>query len=196
MIVKLRPVVLCVSLLSLFCFGLNFVGVGTSLFAQDAQAIVEKVKSAVEREVSDAKAAPVNEPTQPCCKQGQTCIHQKKCANKLECKTNPHACRHDKSCPHKPGCDTPCKKRSGCCKSGDGHSVDDLLNIVNCAKKKLLKEKIKANLETKIGAKLDKVAVLLVDTMLEEYKAGSASKERREALGKKLDEIFSEKGGQ
>jgi hypothetical protein len=80
--------------------------------------------------------------------------------------------------------------------TGDGHGVDDLLNIVNCAKKQLLKEKIKANLENKIGAKLDKVADLLVDTMLEEYKAGSESKERRAALGKKLGEIFSEKASQ
>ncbi|GJQ59104.1 MAG: hypothetical protein D8M57_04785 [Candidatus Scalindua sp. AMX11] len=193
MLLKLKPVVLCVSLLSLFCFGLNFVGVANSVSAQGTQAPKKEETTSVGKSKTPAcKGTPECESKPVCCKQQQTCGHEKDCTSKPKCSAHSHACQHERRCEHKPGCDTPCKKKSGC-KAGDGHCVDDLLKIVNCAKKQLLKEKMKANLEKKIGAKLDKVADLLVDTMLEEYKAGSECKERRDALKKKLSEIFSEK---
>ena len=57
-------------------------------------------------------------------------------------------------------------------------------------KKELLKEKIKANLEKKAGAKLDKVADLLVDAMIEEHKAAGVDKGRRAALEADIREVF------
>lgn len=166
MFLKLKPIVLFVTVFSISCFALNYVGLNASLFAQEIQ-------SSTKKEYPSYKATSGCEPKQVCCKQTKTCYHEKKCTSK-------------------PGCSTPCNKQSKCNKGG-GHSVDDMISLVHCAKKKLLKEKIKANLETKIGSKLDKVADLLVDTMLEEYKAGRESKERRADLKEKLFEIFSEK---
>ena len=192
MFMKLKPVVLFVSLLSLSCFVLNFAGAGTSVSAQGTQTAKEETQSVDKSETPVCKAASECESKSVCCKHAQTCHHEKRCGSKPGCSADSHACHHDRNYAGKPGCDTPCRKKSGC-KTGDGHCVDDLLKIVNCAKKQLLKEKIKVNLEKKMGTQLDKVADLLVDTMLEEYKAGSESKERRDALKKKLSEIFSEK---
>ncbi len=62
--------------------------------------------------------------------------------------------------------DTSYKKRSKCNKGG-GHDLSDMMDLTKCAKKELLKEKIKANLEKKIGPKLDKIADLLVNAMLD-----------------------------
>ncbi len=98
-----------------------------------------------------------------------------------------------KVCPSGKGSDTSsCKEKSKCSKGG-GHCVSDLLKIARCAKKELLKEKIKANLEKKIGTKLDKVADLLVDAMIEEHKASGESKGRRAALEASIKEVFTGK---
>jgi hypothetical protein len=68
------------------------------------------------------------------------------------------------------------------CDKGGSKCISTLLKLTRCAKKELLKEKIKANLEKKAGAKLDKVADLLVDAMIEEHKASGVDKERRAEL--------------
>jgi hypothetical protein len=95
-----------------------------------------------------------------------------------------------KVCPSGKGSDSSsCKEKSKCSKGG-GHCVSDLLKIARCAKKELLKEKIKANLEKKIGPKLDKVADLLVDAMIEEHKALGVDKGRRAALQADIREVF------
>ena len=95
-----------------------------------------------------------------------------------------------KVCPLGKGSDSSsCKEKSKCSKGG-GHCVSNLLKIARCAKKELLKEKIKVSLEKKIGAKLDKVADLLVDAMIAEHKALGVDKERRAALQAKIREIF------
>ena len=65
-----------------------------------------------------------------------------------------------------------------------------LLKLARCAKKELLKEKIKANLEKKSGAKLDKVADLLVDAMIEDHKAAGVDKGRRAELEANIKEVF------
>jgi hypothetical protein len=85
-----------------------------------------------------------------------------------------------------------CKEESKCNKGGS-HCISELLKLARCAKKELLKEKIKANLEKKSGAKLDKVADLLVDAMIEEHKAAGEDKGRRAALEASIKEIFTEK---
>ncbi len=82
-----------------------------------------------------------------------------------------------------------CKEKSKCSKGG-GHCVSDLLKIARCAKKELLKEKIKASLEKKIGSKLDKVADLLVDAMIAEHKARGVDSGRRAELQASIREIF------
>ncbi len=85
-----------------------------------------------------------------------------------------------------------CKDKSACDKGGS-KCISTLLKLTRCAKKELLKEKIKANLEKKAGAKLDKVADLLVDAMIEEHKASGVDKERRAELQAKIREIFTGK---
>ena len=85
-----------------------------------------------------------------------------------------------------------CKDKSTCDKGGS-KCISTLLKLTRCAKKELLKEKIKANLEKKAGAKLDKVADLLVDAMIEEHKASGVDKERRAALQTKIREVFTGK---
>ena len=91
--------------------------------------------------------------------------------------------------------DTDCKKKSKCNKGG-GHCISDMMNLTKCAKKELLKEKIKANLEEKIGSKLDKIADLLVDAMLEEYKSPTEGEAQKSALEKNIREVFSGTGDQ
>jgi hypothetical protein len=71
-----------------------------------------------------------------------------------------------------------------------------MMNLTRCAKKELLKEKIKANLEKKIGTKLDKIADLLVDAMLDEYRSAVQGKARNSALKNDIREVFSGKGPQ
>ncbi|MHC4267921.1 MAG: hypothetical protein ACYSTS_05605 [Planctomycetota bacterium] len=93
--------------------------------------------------------------------------------------------------------DTTCKKKSKCnkkkskCNKGGGHDLSDMMGLTKCAKKELLKEKIKANLEEKIGPKLDKIADLLVNAMLDEYKSSMEGKARNAALGNNIREVFS-----
>ena len=112
---------------------------------------------------------------------------------------NAEACAQDtpacktKECPLDKGgkcaIDTSCKKKSKCDKGGS-HGTSDMMNLTKCAKKELLKEKIKANLEKKIGAKLDKIADLLVDAMLEEYRSSMEGKARNSALDNNIREVF------
>ena len=118
---------------------------------------------------------------------------------------NAEACAQDtpacktKECPldkgEKCAIDTSCKKKSKCDKGGC-HKIDEMLNLTRCAKKELLKEKIKANLDKKIGTKLDKVADLLVEAMLEEYRSAMQGKARNSALENNIREVFSGKSEQ
>ncbi len=95
-----------------------------------------------------------------------------------------------KQCSSDKGSDSSCCKDKSKCSKGGGHCVSDLLKIARCAKKELLKEKIKANLEKKIGTKLDKVADLLVDAMIAEHKARGVNKERRAELQANIKEVY------
>ena len=71
-----------------------------------------------------------------------------------------------------------------------------MMNLTRCAKKELLKEKIKVNLEKKIGSKLDQIADLLVDAMLDEYRSAIQGKARNSTLENNIREVFSKKGPQ
>lgn len=100
------------------------------------------------------------------------------------CASDTKQCYHGKRCDH-----SYCGEHSHCNKGGS-HKINEMLDLTRCAKKELLKEKLKANLEKKVGAKLDKVADLLVDAMLEEYKASKTVKGRRAALEADIREVF------
>ncbi len=91
--------------------------------------------------------------------------------------------------------DKDCSKQSKCDKGG-GHNISKMMDLTRCAKKELLKEKIKANLEKKMGSKLDKIADLLVNAMLEEYKSSMEGKAHRSTLEKNIRDVFSGKGPQ
>ncbi len=94
-------------------------------------------------------------------------------------------CLSDNDCSKKPKCD-----------KGGGHKINEMMNLTRCAKKELLKEKIKANLEKKIGTKLDQIADLLVDAMLDEYRSAIQGKVRNSTLENNIREVFSGKGPQ
>jgi hypothetical protein len=94
-------------------------------------------------------------------------------------------CSSNKGCSKKPKCD-----------KGGGHRINEMMNLTRCAKKELLKEKIKANLEKKIGTKLDQIADLLVDAMLDEYRSAIQGKARNSTLENNIREVFSRKGPQ
>lgn len=108
------------------------------------------------------------------------------------CTAKTKQCASDKgsdACPSKAkGCAS--GKDKSTCDKGGSRCISTLLKLTRCAKKELLKEKIKASLEKKIGAKLDKVADLLVDAMIEEHKALGVDKGRRAALQANIREIF------
>lgn len=53
-------------------------------------------------------------------------------------------------------------------------------------------EKIKTKLEKRMGDKLDKAADLLIDEMLEKYKAREKDEKRRKELEEGLKGIFSQ----
>jgi hypothetical protein len=106
------------------------------------------------------------------------CIHSPICAKKDKCIHSPICIKKDK------------------CNKGGGHRINEMMNLTRCAKKELLKEKIKANLEKKIGTKLDKIADLLVDAMLNEYRASMECKTQKAALENNIREVFSGKGEQ
>ncbi len=95
-----------------------------------------------------------------------------------------------KQCPPGKGSDSSYCKEKSICNKGGSNCISELLKLARCAKKELLKEKIKANLEKRSGAKLDKVADLLVDAMIEEHKAAGEDNGRRAALEANIKEVF------
>lgn len=62
---------------------------------------------------------------------------------------------------NKESCDSSAKKPSDCCTF-----AEDMVCLAKQAKKELLKEKMKAVYEEKLGEKMDKVAALAVDAAL------------------------------
>lgn len=103
-----------------------------------------------------------------------------------ECEEGKCSCsneRKEQSC----GCESECR----CCE-GEYSKLDMFLYMAKGAKMELLKEKIKKRLEASHGKKLDKVAELIVEALLEKYKSESDAYKRRQELNEQLDKIFSE----
>jgi hypothetical protein len=85
------------------------------------------------------------------------------------------------------------KKHEGhrCGERHRGDSEKKLMALAECAWKELLKEKIKANLEAKEGKRLDKVADVLVDAMIEKYKKMKECRKEGEELRRQLEDAFT-----
>lgn len=81
---------------------------------------------------------------------------------------------------------------SGCCNEEQYDKSDMFLYMAKGAKMELLKEKMKERLEAAIGKKLDKAADLIVEALLEQYKAEGGISKKKHELSEKLDKIFSE----
>ena len=62
--------------------------------------------------------------------------------------------------------------------------------LVHSAKMELIKEKMKKKLEAAKGKKLDQVAELFVDAMMDEYKDRAGTEKRKEELREKFASIF------
>ena len=69
--------------------------------------------------------------------------------------------------------------------------IEELVSVAKCAKKELLKEKIKIRLEKEIGDKLDQVADLAVEMMIECHKSKVAGVSKKEAIMQKFKAILS-----
>ncbi len=101
------------------------------------------------------------------------------------CKRNPH---HEK-------CDVCDESHEKCGMCGEGHHKDyvsALIWLAYSAKKELLKEKMKANLEAKVGKKLDEVANIAVDAMIDKYKGMRECGKKRDEFEERLKDIFRE----
>lgn len=199
MLKKLKSIGLFVMIFGVSCFALNLIGINAFVNAQDTETAVSTEPTGETKTTDDSKPAdcPLKKIGHPECKSHEGVAHHgcskktgESCAHK-SCEGGDHGCSNQASACGTDKCCDNIKK--GCGKeTGSGHSVDSMLGLVHCAKKELLKEKMKKSLNKKIGKKLDKVAELLVDAMLEEYKAGRASDERKAELQNKLLEIYKE----
>lgn len=84
-----------------------------------------------------------------------------------------------------------------CDMCGESHhkdSISGLICLAYSAQKELLKEKMKTHLEEKAGKKLDEVANLAVDAMINKYKKMRECKKSREEFEEDLKDIFTEGG--
>jgi hypothetical protein len=72
----------------------------------------------------------------------------------------------------------------GCCSSEceDYDKADWMLHLAHKAKKQLLLEKMKAELEKRKGAQLSKKAAAVVDAMIAEWEADQEAQKRHEKL--------------
>jgi len=176
MYLKVKHFTLFVAVLTMSYFTLYCIGETPTVQAQ-------------EKKAEQVTACPLDKSDKSSCSSTSRCAHQYCC------------CEQSKECYHKSHCS--CKRAGShhckvhCEHKQDGHHyLTNMIGLARCAKKELLKEKMKANLEKKVGDKLDKVADLLVDAMLEEYKAGVENKKRYEELRENIGKIFSEKKSQ
>ncbi|MGQ3684363.1 MAG: hypothetical protein ACUBOA_05015 [Candidatus Loosdrechtia sp.] len=83
------------------------------------------------------------------------------------------------------------REKHKCGERHHGEHERKLMHLTECAWKELLKEKIKANLEAKEGKRLDRVADVLVDAMIEKYKKMKECRKEEDDLKKKLEEAFA-----
>jgi hypothetical protein len=98
-------------------------------------------------------------------------------------------------------CENNCEQQCGCRHEYyEEDMAGMMMHLAKKAKFELLKEKMKKRIETVEGKKLDKLADLVVDTMLAKYKLKMELEKKHEELGEKweemeekMEEIFKEK---
>jgi hypothetical protein len=94
-------------------------------------------------------------------------------------------CRTDNSCETENSCGpTRSQQEEGCT------IAEDILCLAKSAKHDLLKEKMKKQLEAKIGKKLDKIAEVAVDAVLAHYQHAMAEKQACEQYKENLIAAF------
>ncbi len=82
-----------------------------------------------------------------------------------------------------------CSDKSSCC-GKDYDKMDMMMWLAHSAKMELIKEKMKKRLESVKGKKLDQVAELFVNAMMDEYKDRAGTEKRKEELREKFESIF------
>ena len=195
---KLKFVGIFVGAICLASFALN-----TSWAQEDAvnQNVTDSVvtDSAVSGEVlSDAPKGECPKSKFDCSKK-KDCDSQKKCDShgfsKSKCGSSrsEHGHRHG-SCAKKQDCGSKkaCKSKGGY--HSGGHSVESMMGLVYSAKKELLKEKIKVQLDRKVGHQLDEIADLFVNALVDQQTLKADQKKSYEELEKKLREICTSHG--
>jgi hypothetical protein len=105
---------------------------------------------------------------------------------------------HPHEMAHGQECSGPMGQSSCACHGGHGmgSEMDHLMELKEMAKNAkhcLLKDKIKARLETKIGKKLDKMADLAVEMMMAKWKMKQEKQERKGMMMEKMKSIWMEK---
>ena len=80
---------------------------------------------------------------------------------------------------------------SQCC-TQEYDKMDMMMYLAKTAKMDLIKEKIKKKLEAAHGKKLDKVADLLAEAMMECHKAEADNEKKHQEFRERLDAIFKE----
>lgn len=87
-------------------------------------------------------------------------------------------------------CKSECGEESCCGREYDKAGM--FFCLAKEAKMELLKEKIKKRLESVEGKKLDKVAELIVEMLLDYYKTEDDISKKKQEFNEKLEKIFSE----
>ncbi len=81
-----------------------------------------------------------------------------------------------------------------CCPEDGGKEfshVEELMGVAKSAKKELLKEKIKAQLEKQVGKKFDQVAELMATTLIEAHKDKMASALKKKSAMEKFKDLVA-----
>ena len=84
-----------------------------------------------------------------------------------------------------------CSGEGSCC-GGNYDKTDMFMYLAHSAKMELIKDKMKKKLEATQGKKLDKIADLFVDAMMEKWKDKAELSRKKEELMAKLESIFME----
>lgn len=87
-----------------------------------------------------------------------------------------------------------CESQKPACSSAPQQQpsmLEELMSAAKCAKKELMKEKIKAQLEKQIGGKMDEVAKLAADMFIGCWSAKMDACAKKEEAMKKMKEIMS-----
>ena len=99
------------------------------------------------------------------------------------------SCEEGKCCS---GGASECSSGCECCheKFCEQDKMAIMMCLVKEAKMELIKEKVKKKLESAIGKKLDQIADLLVEAMMEHYKTEDEHSAKEQRLRERFDAIF------